>query len=455
MQRLVWKFWIAIGLAIAAMLATSLMVVTQWQRFDSYSKAISRPHDQLEQLADQIEVSLANGDPVAPLLLDHELKHLGEVFLIGRSGGDALGRPIPDAVARGEPELAQKNDSRSGEAIFARAIWMNEERTHFMIFQFHRQHSLIWSAFQTVGLTWVLIFGLLCTGLISGLLAAIVAKPLNRLASALRRSPADCATQSIPADLLARKDEIGELARALATATSQAQTLIQKQKDFVRDVSHEVRAPLSRLQLATELVQLRPDHAQAIARIQSEVSTIDQLVDHLLKLSQAEGKALPAEASDCRITDVISTAIDRAKDLYQAKQITIRRSSPGHSSPDVFGDRILLTLVFENLLSNAIRHSPCGSEILVHVQNLASDTVITVEDEGPGVPQRDLDRIFEPFVRLDEARRRSTGNFGVGLALARRIITAHGGSVCAQSPEHQGLTVQVRLPCPQRSIAYS
>lgn len=453
MQRLVWKFWLAIGLAIAAMAITSVAVVGQWQRFDSYNQVMASPQQKLQQLAVQIETALANGAPIESLLLNHELKQFGEVFLIGRSGGDVLGRPIPSAVARGEPELAQQNETRSGSAIFARAIWTGEERTHFMVFEFQGERSLIWVAFQSVGLTWVLILGLLCTGLISGVLATIVAKPLNRLAYAVRQSPPDATHQAIPSDLLDRQDEIGELARALAAASEQAQALIQRQKDFVRDVSHEVRAPLSRLQVATELVQIKPNHPEAITRIQSEVSTIDQLVEHLLKLSQGEAKALTADAKDCGVTAIVQTAMDRTRDLARAKRINIRHQvAPG--TPDtVLGDSVLLALVFENLLSNAIRHSPCEAEIALKITLDQNDTLISVQDAGPGVPSADLDRIFEPFVRLDEARQRSTGNFGIGLALARRIITAHGGSVRALPSEPSGLTVQVRLPCPRRSIA--
>lgn len=453
MQRLAWKFWLAFGLAIAAMVATSLMVVTQWQRFDSYNQTMSRPHDRLQHLAEQIEHALGNDAPLAPLLLNHDMKQFGELFLIGRSGDDVLGRPIPSAVARGEPELAQQNESRTGSAIFARAIWTGNERTHFMVFEFQGQRSLISMAFKSVGLTWVLLLGLLCTGLISGLLAALVTKPLNRLAAAVRRTPMDTLNQAIPADLLERRDEIGELARALAAASEQAHAHIQKQKDFVRDVSHEVRAPLSRLQVATELVQLMPERSDAIERIQSEVSTIDQLVDHLLKLTQSDAKALTANASHCAIADVLDSAIAHTKDLSHAKGQRVRIETSSCASHTVLGDAVLLGLVFENLLSNAIRHSPIGAEILVEAKRSAAETLISVRDEGPGVPQADLDRIFEPFVRLDEARQRTTGNFGIGLALARRIISAHGGRVYALSSKHQGLTVQVRLPCQQRSLA--
>ncbi|MEM1433481.1 MAG: ATP-binding protein [Pseudomonadota bacterium] len=446
MHRLVWKFWLAIWLVIAVMLLTGLLVVSQWQRFESYNRAVSHPHDRLQALADRIEGALTRGMPVEVLLHDHEFERFGEVFLVDRSGRDLLGRPIPSAIALGKPALRTQHDRRAGEAIFARAIWTGEERTHFMIFQIRERPSLLWIVFGSLGLSGVLLLSMAAAGLIASVLAVLVVRPLNRLAGAVSNQRQG-SVSPIAAELLDRRDEIGELARALDCSSRQTRNYVVRQQEFVRDVSHEVRAPLARLQVAAEVAELKSSDEQAMARVHAEVRTIDQLVARLLRLSRANDESLQDSFACCDLAAILSRAIDNSAALAESKAIEVRLVSEDTARRDVWGDTVLLVQVFENLLANAIHHSPTGELVLVSLGLQDSAVFVVIEDNGPGVPREHLERIFEPFVRLDAARRRSTGNFGIGLAFVRKVIETHQGCVRALEPDARGLKVEVSLPC--------
>lgn len=448
MRSLVWTFWLAMILAVVGSFATSLLVLTQWHRFETYSQAQGSPHVMLQTLAAEIEQVLTNETRLRSLLEGNAMSEYGRVYLIDPSGADVLRRPIPDVIAASSPILpASDNQERTPPAppIFARAIRSTSGEIFFMIFRFDPLEHPVWALFRWFGLTWVLVASIVVSGVVSAWLASIVIRPIKALVSASRRQGEGQLDTLIDNKLLRRKDEIGALARQLKSSATKIQHLMQQQRDFLRDVSHEVRTPLARLQVATESVEFDAGDKRALQHIQREVEVIDQLVQDLLHLSHFDRPFGHHKIQKIRMSELLSRCSRNADVLAQRKRVSIdeRDADPRLC---VSGVEILLERAIDNLLTNAVRHAPEGTVIQLQSEQREDSYSITVCDQGPGVPEESLSAIFEPFVRLDSARRRETGGFGLGLPLVRRIVEFHQGTITASNNDPCGFCVNLTIP---------
>ena len=441
MRQLFWKFWIAISAAIVGMLALTVFVITQWHRFELQAETQSQPNAMMKIVANRLEMALANdGDPT-PILLENELSEYGQTYLIDPTGADWLGRPIPAEILGSEPSTATSSVTQP-PSIFARAIQTQEGAYYFMIFSFDGNRHPLWMIFKRINLTWILIGGLLLSGLISALLALYVAHPLRELSQVSKQHGRGLFDTEIDANLRLRRDEVGELARQLESSGIKINQALKRQEEFVRDVSHEVRGPLARLQVAAERLEAAPADHDALAQIKREVLEVDDLVQDLLHLSKEPDSTTYSERN---LEDVLTERIQRYELLANSRSIEIRlllQSSP----PKLTADYSALTRAFDNLIANAVRHAPPESTIYVECGATDHECRIVVKDSGSGVPPAHLEAIFEPFVRLDTARQRSTGGFGLGLALVKKIVRQHDGCIHAENQRDGGLAVTVSLP---------
>ena len=453
MRSLLWTFWLAMLIAVLGTFASSALLMTQWHRFESYSDAQMRPNVRLQSLAQEIEQTLGNPDALNALLQNNAMSDFGEVFLIDPGGRDVLMRPIPEEIMSSAPDA--QNDASPmppGPPIFARAIRAPDDDLYFMIFQFRKPKHPVWVLFRWFGLTWVLIAAFVISGLVSAGLARIVVRPIQHLAAASRRQGEGELDAEINHSLLQRRDEIGDLSRQLSTSAIKIRQLLQQQQEFVRDVSHEVRTPLARLRVAAETVELDPSDARALQHIQREVDVIDELVQDLLHLAHVDYPLSQPAFEPVAIAGLLQQCIDNVQILAARKELTINRAFDTELQ-SVDGVPVLLTRAVDNLLTNAVRHAPHGSAISVQCRRNGDWYEIAVEDQGPGVPQESLQAIFEPFVRVDSARQRTTGGFGLGLPLVRRIAELHGGHVCAANIAPTGLAVTLTLPMEREACA--
>ncbi len=451
MSRLVWKFWLAIWVAVVIMVGASFLTIFQWQRFESYSQAQNHPHALLQQLADRIEVALQHNSDIGALLETNEMSEFGTLYLINPQGADYLNRPLPSAILNSEPELSPPTTIKERAPVFARAIKVDESQTHFMIFQFSASANPMWLLFRRIGLGWVLAASLIIAGLISALLALSIVRPLNKLALASAQQETGSRSLDLDESLLRRRDEIGRLARQLKASAEQTGETIQRQQEFIRDVSHEVRSPLARLQVASETVLLDPSDTQALELIEREVSTIDQLVDDLLQLSKADAGVRPAVGL-VDLNELLLACRRNLATALTAKHVEVMQTT-SMSAMAVPGDARLLERALDNVLSNAVRYAPHHSTISVRASIVEDNCRISIQDCGPGVPQDKIQTIFEPFVRVDKSRHRCTGGFGIGLALVKKIIELHGGRVRARNSTASGLAVDIYLPVERATCA--
>jgi two-component system sensor histidine kinase CpxA len=211
----------------------------------------------------------------------------------------------------------------------------------------------------------------------------------------------------------------------------------------LQDVSHELRSPLARLNFSVELARSAPDRDTAMDRIQADVDLLSTLVAELIDMARAEGDPTARHRQPVDLNELLAEVQAACTRDPDARDVRIATS--GTVTRQVTGDRELLRRAIENVVRNAVRYTPAGGAVDVHVMETAADVTVAVRDYGPGVPAGELARIFDPFYRVDESRDASAGGIGLGLAIARRAIQVHQGVIAADNA-NPGLRVTITLP---------
>jgi two-component system sensor histidine kinase SenX3 len=234
----------------------------------------------------------------------------------------------------------------------------------------------------------------------------------------------------------------------------------QTRTDFVANISHELKTPVGALSVLAETLVEETDLdtiARVVTRMLAETDRASRTIDDLMELSRIE---MGTERSDepVRIADVIRASVDRVTELAAHSGIMISTLAPVDAdgtqadSLHVRGDRRQLVSAVGNLIENAVKYSEPGSSVQVRARRVDDSVEISVTDQGVGIPQRDLDRVFERFYRVDRARSRSTGGTGLGLSIVRHVAGNHGGEVSVTSVEGEGSTFVLRLPAAAHAV---
>lgn len=219
-------------------------------------------------------------------------------------------------------------------------------------------------------------------------------------------------------------------------------------RDFVANVSHELKTPIGALTLLSEAIQEAAEDPEAVlrfsSRMQTEAARLNRLVQQIIELSRLQSVEALERPQVVEVDQVVERAIDAVE--IEAKAQDIEVVYRGRRGLQVLGNLEQITLALKNLVSNAIAYSPQHSKVLVQAlpEDLSVD--ITVTDQGIGIPATEIDRIFERFYRVDPARHRSTGGTGLGLSIVKHVAASHGGEVKVWSQEGEGSTFTLRLP---------
>lgn len=284
----------------------------------------------------------------------------------------------------------------------------------------------------------------------SALLAWSLSRPIRLLRQAFGAAAAGDLEQRVAPRLGPRHDEFADLARDYDRMAQQLRGLLGAQRRLLHDVSHELRSPLARLQFATELLRRSPDGlATAVARIDHEVARLDSLVDEVLTLARLESGVAPGAMRD---VDVIALLASVAEDA-RFEALAQRRDLAFAATPEALvvpAHGELLQRALENVVRNAVKFTAAGTCVEVRAEAGADALRVTVADRGPGLPAQALAEVFEPFVRHEAAQ--SMPGFGLGLAIARRAVEAHGGTIAAQLRDGGGLLLTLCLPLPERAV---
>ena len=241
--------------------------------------------------------------------------------------------------------------------------------------------------------------------------------------------------------------ESGYVALLLEDVT-ETRRLEAVRRDFVANVSHELKTPVGALTLLAEAVQGAADDPEAIrrfaGRMQHEGIRLGRLVAELIELSRLQGAEPLPDATVVEVDDVVAEAVDRTRLAAESAGITV--VSGGERCLTVHGNESQLVTAVVNLVDNAVAYSPAGTRVAVGTRGRDGNVEISVSDQGIGIPETDLERVFERFYRSDPARSRATGGTGLGLAIVKHIATNHGGGVSVWSVEGSGSTFTLRLP---------
>jgi len=282
---------------------------------------------------------------------------------------------------------------------------------------------------------------LLCVGLYR-----LLIRPLNQLREQANAWRADRLSSRLSAQMTGRRDELGELNRAFDHMAARLHSTVQVQQQLLRDLSHELRTPLSRLRVACDSEQSLPELRE---RLRREVDGMRRLVDDTLQLAwlDTEREKLPGE--DIQVVALWEMLVDDAcfETCWPSRQLRCDLDSECWVS----GHLNTLAQALENILRNAIRHSPPQGIVRLDGRRDGDDWLLWLEDEGGGIDEGDLERIFAPFIRLDGARP-GDGGFGLGLSIARNSLRLQGGDLWAQNTG-QGLRMTMRLAVGGRGVS--
>lgn len=275
----------------------------------------------------------------------------------------------------------------------------------------------------------------------------IVDLPIGRLG----REPIALSVEAVLLDVEDRRDGAIGL---LLSDVSEHRRLEAVRRDFVANVSHELKTPVGALTLLAEAVQEAADDPAAVARfsarMQKEGTRLGRLVQDLMELSRVQGADPMPGATEVKVPRLLTEAADRVRLVADQRSIAVEIRCPDQDLL-VRGDEAQLVTAIANLVDNAVAYSPSDTKVVVaavaNSDQQARPTVeISVRDQGLGIAASDLDRIFERFYRVDPARSRETGGTGLGLAIVRNIVTNHLGTVAVQSTVGEGSTFTIRLP---------
>jgi signal transduction histidine kinase len=277
--------------------------------------------------------------------------------------------------------------------------------------------------------------------LLSWLLARDIVTPLRAVAAAVDRfGRGDLATRVSTT----RRDEIGQLTRAYNEMAGRIETLLTAERRLLQDMSHELRSPLARLNIAIELARTADDRDAAAARLQKEVDRLTALVGSLLEVTRAEGDPAARRSEAIGVEALLRDVAQTCQLEAEARQC--RLVVRGEASRTLHGDPELLRRAVENVVRNAIRYAPPHTDVELTTHDGPEGFVISVRDAGSGVPEELLPRLAQPFFRVEDARDFSpTGGVGLGLSIAHRAVELHRGRLVAENM-HPGLRVTLTFP---------
>jgi two-component system OmpR family sensor kinase len=453
--RLFWKFFFFILLAqLTAAIGIGSILWLEGRGSDGSRPAI----DETVMAAAHVEAAVATlhfgGIEALRGLLNDQRRHA--VYVVDENERELLGRPVSATI------LAQARALLHRQPTVVREVRGNDGHVYLM-FQTPQENSAIGE--RQVPLHFFegrpaphmipaparrlfpfmpLVAVTLASLIFALLLAWYFAQPIRNLKYAFNAAADGNLDLRLGPAMGTRRDELADLGRDFDRMTQKLRALMDSQRRLLHDVSHELRSPLARLQASIGLALQQPEKMQAsLLRIAREGGRIDKLVSELLTLSKLETGVMHTRIEPIDMQDLLGGIIDDARFEASAKDCSV--IWPNQMNGMVDGDPELLQRALENVVRNAVKYSPSADEITLktNIDTSTKQLTVSILDRGPGVPENELKMIFEPFYRGSNS---STGGHGLGLAIAIRIVEAHGGSIGASNRACGGLQVDVVLP---------
>jgi len=381
------------------------------------------------------------------------------VYDTGQGGNDWTGRDIVDVVrppgefSNLDPNLPiGRYRSPDGSVWIVFSQPLNAQTAGRLLLMVSRPEQPVLAFFRQTYLRPLCQAGLiafLLSVLLAVLIARSVARPLRQLAEASEAIALGNYEQQLP---LSGPDEVRRVAGSFNTMATQVAESRQAQRDLVANISHDLRTPLTSVRgwsqaLLDGTASSSEQQQQAATVIHAEAERMERMVEQLLDLARLESGQLQLAMQSLDLGQLLREVKDAFTPRAQEKNVELILAL--QPVPEVSGDRDRLTQVFANLLDNALGHTPSGGQVRLSLYLLSNGQVeATVQDNGRGIPQEELSRIFERFYQVDKSRsgaaeRRGSG---LGLAIVRELVEAHGGQITARSAPGQNTLFAIRLP---------
>jgi len=370
-------------------------------------------------------------------------------FLFRGDKGPLSGQPAPNGIRRlafmaavtGEPQIAPSS----------KGLWhaLPTENNYVILAEMPPPSpiSRILDP-QLIGLRLSVTF--IVAGIVCYLLTRSLTAPILQLQKAARQFADGALATRVGPVLGKRKDEIADLGRDFDRMAERIEALVNAQQKLLRDISHELRSPLARLNVALELARQRAgkEAAGALDRIEREAERLNELIGQLLTLTLLESGAETMEKTSFDLSVLLEEIVDDVDFEARGRNRAVKIVSS--ETIIVNASREMLRRAIENVVRNGVAYTTEGTEVEVYLDLQHKDgedlAVVRVRDHGPGVPETALAQLFQPFYRIADARDRLTGGTGIGLAITERAIHLHGGVVTASNDPDGGLVVEINLP---------
>ena len=286
----------------------------------------------------------------------------------------------------------------------------------------------------------------LFAGILSFGISSVITKPLKMLMKFVQKVTNGQLDQKVE---VTGRDEIAELGNAFNHMTEQLQRVEQSRQEFVSNVSHELKTPLSSIKVLTESLMFQEDvpvevYKEFFEDINSEVDRLNNIISDLLNLVRLDQKEVPLNISSVSVNDMTQGILKCLAPL--AKQKDIKLIYESHKDIVAEIDEVKFNLALTNLVENAIKYTPNGGEVNVILKSDLQDGFIVVSDTGIGIAKEEQSRIFERFYRTDKTRNRQTGGTGLGLAITYKTVVMHNGAIEVQSEEGKGTMFSIQFP---------
>jgi len=410
-----------------------------------------------EQAADSYE---AGGESGAAMYLEKVSRDGGfRAWLYAIDGRFLAGPPelpnlrelVTQAIANGEAEGPMRGRLRVG--VIARRVAGSSGQPFILVWDAPVQIAQLTSpqVMSIRGVVLVLVGGIGCWWL-----TRQITKPIRILrTTAAQFAAGDLAVRVSHRKEFRRRDELAELGRDFDYMASRIEALVKSQQQLLADISHELRSPLARLSLALDLARRRlGDSAPEHQRMDREINRLNELIGQLLTIAQLQARS---QRDQMDVVDILALVYEVAADASFEAENAGRKVVIGQTcDATVQGSRALLRSALENVVRNAVRHTPQSTVVTIEMERVTGPNGgsnganpwlrIGVRDRGPGVPPQALDRLFDPFYRVDEGRDRKSGGVGLGLAITRQALLTHGGTATAENHPDGGLVVRLELP---------
>jgi signal transduction histidine kinase len=278
------------------------------------------------------------------------------------------------------------------------------------------------------------------TGILCWIAAAGVISPIRKIASSIAQFGRGDLSVRVETY---REDEIGQLGRSFNEMAERLERLIVSERRLLGDISHELRSPLARLKFALKLARTSPDKTAALERIERDVDRIASLVADIVEINVVEDDSALQDKREICVRDIINEVVRDC--AVEAEMRGCKIEVSGDICGPVHGNPELLRRAVENVLRNGIRYSPEKSSVALSLLENGNDATISIRDFGPGVPDKSLARIFDPFFRVEDARNTNGGGSGLGLSIAKRAVHLHRGLITAENAT-PGLRITIVIP---------